>query len=85
MPAAGTDTSLKAQFAWLTAVSTASVVTQSTSTANAPDTATTLRHFQGVLDRLGRQQDEGDIGALAEDIANWSPDRARATRLLLDD
>ena len=86
MPVAGADTSLGAQFAWLPAVSSAPVADQCTLTANsAPDTAPALRHFQRVLDRLGRQQDEGDIGALGEDIASWSPDRARATRLLVDD
>jgi hypothetical protein len=86
MPVAGADTSLRAQFAWLPAVSTAHVDDPSAKAANpAPDAAPALRHFQRVLDRLGRQQDEGDISALSEDIANWSPDRARATRTLLDD
>jgi hypothetical protein len=86
MPVAGTDTSLSAQFAWLPAVSTAPVADPSALAANStPDAAPALRRFQRVLDRLGRQQDEGDIGALSEDIANWSPDRARATRLLIDD
>ena len=86
MPVAGADTSLRAQFAWLPAVSTASVADQSTLTANSvPDIAPALRRFQRVLDRLGHQQDEGDIGGLSGDIAAWSEDRARATRLLVDD
>ncbi len=86
MPVAGAGTSLRAQFAWLPAVSTASVADQSTLAANsAPDAAPALRHFQRVLDRLGRQQDEGDIGAISEDIAGWYADRARATRRLVDD
>jgi hypothetical protein len=86
MPVAGADTSLTAQFAWLTAISTAPVVNPSTAVANvAPDIAPALRRFQGVLDRLGRQQDEGDLGALSEDIASWSSDRVRATRLIVDD
>lgn len=86
MPVAGADTSLKARFAWLPAVSTALIADQSALAANpVPDAAPALRRFQRVLDRLGRQEDEGDIGALSEDIASWSADRARATRLLIDD
>jgi len=85
MPVSGANTSLRAQFAWLPAISTASVADQSALAANsAPDATPALRHFQRVLDRLGRQQDEGDIGALGEDIASWSEDRARATRLIVD-
>ena len=86
MPVASADTSLTAQFAWLPAVSTAPIASPSASAAHpTPDAAPALRRFQSVLDRLGRQQDEGDIGALAEDVARWSQDRARATRLLVDD
>ena len=86
MPVAGADTSLKARFAWLPALSTAPLAAQSASAANpVPDVAPTLHRFQRVLDRLERQQDEGDISALGEDIAEGAADRARATRLLLDD
>lgn len=86
MLVASADTSLRAQFAWLPAVSTAPVANPSASAANPiPDAAPALRRFQRALDRLGRQQDEGDIRALSEDVASWSLDRARATRLLLDD
>lgn len=86
MLVAGADTGLEAQFAWLAAVSTAAVPDRRALAANpVPDTSAALRRFQDVLDRLGRQQDEGDISALAEDVASWSPDRARATRRLVDD
>lgn len=86
MPVAGADTSLKAQFAWLPAVSTAPLVDPSVLAASpVADVAPALRRFQRVLDRLGRQQDEGDISALGEEIASWSEDRARATRLIVDD
>jgi hypothetical protein len=84
MLVAGADTSLRAQFAWLPAVSTAPVSSASAATP-VPDVAPVLRRFQRILDRLGRQQDEGDIGALSEEIVSWAEDRARATRLLLDD
>ena len=43
-----------------------------------------LRHFQRVLDRLEPQSDEGDLDGLSEEVADWGPARARATRLLME-
>ena len=86
MPVAGADTSLKAQFAWLAAVSTAPASDQRALAVNpVPDTSEALHRFQSILDRLDGQQDEGDIGALVEDVSIWASDRARATRRLLED
>jgi uncharacterized phage-associated protein len=49
-----------------------------------PEVASVLGHFQGVLDKLGSQEDEGDLSALADEVADWAPERARATRRLMD-
>lgn len=51
-----------------------------------PAIAPVLHHFQGILDTLDPQADEGDVVAgLAEDIADWAPYRASATRRLVDE
>jgi uncharacterized phage-associated protein len=43
-----------------------------------PRIAPVLAQFQEVLDGLGAQEDEGDISALSDEIADWAPLRARA-------
>jgi uncharacterized phage-associated protein len=50
-----------------------------------PDMTPALNRFQTILDRVGRQEDEGDLSALTEEIADWAPHRADATRALIDD
>jgi hypothetical protein len=50
-----------------------------------PDILPVLRSFQSVLDRLTPQTDEGDLAGLGEEVASWSEERVRATRVLLDD
>lgn len=50
-----------------------------------PDLTSALHRFQGVLDRLEPQADEGDLEGLADDVASWAPERARATEPFLDD
>ncbi|MBO0806369.1 MAG: DUF4065 domain-containing protein [Nocardiopsaceae bacterium] len=50
-----------------------------------PDVAPALDHLQGILDTLERQDDEGDLAGLTEEIADWAPYRASATRRLVDE
>jgi uncharacterized phage-associated protein len=49
-----------------------------------PEIAPALAHFQAVLNKLDPQEDEGDPSALADEITDWSAERARATRRLID-
>lgn len=50
-----------------------------------PDMAPVLEHFQGIIDKLEPQQNEGDISALPEEINGWRPYRVAATRRLIDE
>jgi uncharacterized phage-associated protein len=50
-----------------------------------PDMTPTLNRFQAVLNRIGPQEDEGDLSGLSKEVADWAPHRARATRPLIDD
>jgi hypothetical protein len=50
-----------------------------------PDVAPVLERFQGILDTLEAQEDEGDISGLADEIAEWAPHRSAATQRLTDD
>ena len=50
-----------------------------------PDVTPALRHFRSVLSRLEPQADEGDLAGLADEIADWSSHRTRATQPLIDD
>ena len=49
-----------------------------------PEVAPVLARFQDALNRLGSQEDEGDLSALADEVADWAPERARATRRLVE-
>lgn len=86
-PVPSADTSLSSAFAWVTAaVSSAPLAVPTELPAEpVPDILPVLRTFQGVLDRLTPQADEGDLAGLGEEVANWSEERVRATRVLLDD
>jgi hypothetical protein len=83
-PVATPDTSLPATFAWLTPPVSSS---PGANPQHAPGlrAVPALRRLHGFLRRLEPQQDRGDLGALTEEIADWSADRARATRLFTDD
>ena len=48
-----------------------------------PEIAPALAHFQAVLDNLIPQENEGDLSALVDEVEDWAPERARATRHLL--
>lgn len=50
-----------------------------------PDMTPVLNRFQAVLNRIGPQEDEGDLSGLSEEVADWAPYRAGATRPLIDD
>jgi uncharacterized phage-associated protein len=50
-----------------------------------PEIAPVLASFREVLDRLGPQEDEGDLSSLGDEIAEWAPLRARATKRLVDE
>lgn len=86
-PVPGADTSLSAAFAWVApAVSSAPLVAPTESAAEPiPDILPVLRSFQGVLNRLPPQANEGDLANLGEEVSSWSGERVRATRVLLDD
>jgi uncharacterized phage-associated protein len=50
-----------------------------------PDIAPALDHFQGILDALDSQENEGDLAGLAEEISGWAAYRAAANERLIDD
>jgi uncharacterized phage-associated protein len=50
-----------------------------------PEIAPVLARFQQVLDGLGAQEDEGDISGLTDEIVDWAPLRAKATKRLVDE
>jgi uncharacterized phage-associated protein len=50
-----------------------------------PEIAPVLERFQGILDTLETQTDEGDISGLVDENADWAPYRAAATRRLTDE
>jgi hypothetical protein len=83
------DTSLQATFAWLTEPTAGLRATRSGTDAAdrlpIPNVAPALRHFQGILNRLGPQTDEGDLSGLAEEIEEWAAYRARASQPLIDE
>jgi uncharacterized phage-associated protein len=51
--------------------------------APVPDSGAALARFQGVLDRLPRQDDEGDLGVMADEHAESAGVRARANDVIL--
>jgi hypothetical protein len=83
------DTSLPTSFAWLIEPTTTERATAPeadvTDRRPTPDVAPVLRHFQGVLNRLEPQADEGDLSGLAEEIEEWAAYRTRATQPLIDE
>lgn len=50
-----------------------------------PDIGPALARLQDVIDGLPPQDDEGDLDGLSDELADWAPLRARATRRLLDE
>lgn len=50
-----------------------------------PDMTPVLNQFQAVLNRIGPQEDEGDLSGLSAEVASWGPHRTCATRPLVDD
>ena len=85
-PVPSADTSLSSVFAWVTAAVSSSPLAKPAEFAEpVPDVLPILRSFQSVLDRLPHQADEGDLAGLGEEVTSWAEDRARATRVLIDD
>lgn len=86
-PVPSADTSLSSVFAWVTAAVSSSPLAgpKELAAEPVPDILPVLRSFQSVLDRLPPQADEGNLATLGEEVTRWSEDRARATRLLIDD
>lgn len=41
-----------------------------------------LAGYQRVLDRIGPQEDEGDLAGLVEELADWKTHRLMATEAL---
>ena len=76
-PVATANTALPATFAWLAgAVSSAPAANPR---RPVPEIAPVLKRFQDILDHLTPGADEGDLSALADEVADWSSSRANAT------
>jgi hypothetical protein len=86
-PVPSADTTLSSAFAWVAAAVSSAPLAAPTELAAepVPDILPVLRSFQGILNRLPAQADEGDLAGLGEEVSSWSGERLRATRVLLDD